>query len=189
MKRSDIINYAMTLEGETGHCEVLNIYNSQKDLPRNYAVRLNDAWCATFVSAIFLKYGWSSISECSCQKMIDKAKKITRWCDASYKAGKGDIIMYDWGNNGSVDHVGIICDVTDTAYIVREGNKNKTIGNRTVMKNDSCIEGFIIPPYEEESHKDKLLERVEGINFELLYKYSGADGVKQEMLKLINEGY
>ena len=121
--------------------------------------------------------------------MIDKAKKITRWCDASYNASKGDIIMYDWGNNGSIDHVGIICDVTDTAYIVREGNKNKTIGNRTVMKNDSCIEGFIIPPYEEESHKDKLLERVNGINFELLYKYSGADGVKNEMLKLINEGY
>lgn len=189
MKRSEVISYAMSLSGESGHCEVLNIYNSQKDLPRNYAVRLNDPWCATFISALFLKYGWSSISECSCEKMIEKGKSISRWCDKSYNAGKGDIIFYDWNSDNVSDHVGIICDVTDSAYIVREGNKSKTIGNRTIMKNDKTIKCFIIPPYEEESHKDRLLERVEGINFELLYKYSGADGVKQEMLKLINEGY
>lgn len=189
MKRSEIINYAMSLEGETGHCEVLNIYNSQKVLPRNYAVRLNDAWCATFVSAIFLKYGWSSISECSCDKMKEKAIKINRWCDKSYNAGKGDIIFYNWDGNSTLDHVGIICDITDTAYIVREGNKSNSVGNRTILKVDKTVAGFIIPPYEEESHKDKLLERVEGINFELLYKYSGAEGVKNEMLRLINEGY
>lgn len=196
MKRSDITNYVMTLSGESGHVEVLNIYNSQKDLPRNYAVRLNDPWCATFVSAVFLKYGWSSISECSCEKMIEKAKKCSRWVeDDSYKAQKGDIILYDWQDSGSgdnvgtADHVGIIVDVTDSAFIVREGNYNKTIGNRTVVINGKYIRGFITPPYEEETHKDKLLERVNGIDFDLLYKYSGGDGVKQEMLKLINEGY
>ena len=189
MKRSDVINYALSLSGENGHCEVLNIYNGQKDLPRNYAVRLNDPWCAVFVSACFLKYGWSSVSECSCDKMKEKAIKVKRWCDKSYQATKGDIILYNWDGNSTLDHVGIICDITDTAYIVREGNKSKTIGNRTIMKSDKYISGFIIPPYEEESHKDRLLERVNGIDFELLYKYSGAEGVKQEMLRLINEGY
>lgn len=196
MKRNDVINYAMSLSGETGHTTVLQIYNAQKTLPRGYAVRLNDAWCATFVSALFLKYGWDSISECSCDKMIEKAKKCSRWVeDDSYSASKGDVILYDWqdpgsgDNKGSADHVGIIVDVTDTAYIVREGNYNKTIGNRTINKNGRYIRGFITPPYEEESHKDKLLERVAGIDFDLLYKYSGAEGVKNEMLRLINEGY
>ena len=72
MLRNDVINYASSLSGEAGHTEVLRIYNSQKTLPRGYAVRLNDPWCATFVSACFLKYGYSDISECSCDEMIKK---------------------------------------------------------------------------------------------------------------------
>ena len=196
MKRTDVINYAMSLSGESGHTTILQIYNAQKDLPRNYAVRLNDPWCATFVSAVMLKFGYSGISECSCSQMIEKAKKCSRWVeDDTYIAQKGDIVLYDWQDSGSgdnkgvPDHVGIIVDVTDTAFIVREGNKSGSIGNRTVIKNGRYIRGFITPPYETESNKDKLLERVNGINFELLYKYSGADGIKEEMLRLINEGY
>lgn len=196
MKRTDVINYALSLTGENGHCEVLNIYNAQKELPRNYAVRLNDAWCAVFVSALMLKYGYSGISECSCNEMIKKAKKASRWIEEdSYTASKGDIIMYDWqdtgsgDNTGTPDHVGIICDVTDTAYIVREGNKSGSIGNRTVLKNGRYIRGFILPPYEEDSNKDRIIERIEGIDFELLYKYSGAEGVKNEMIKIVKEGY
>ena len=196
MKRTDVLSFASSLSGETGHCEVLNIYNSQKSLPRNYAVRLNDPWCATFVSACFLKYGYDAISECSCNEMIKKAQKAGIWVeDDSYKPSLGDILMYDWQDNGkgdnqgTPDHVGIVIGISDTTITVREGNKSSSIGNRSVPINGKYIRGYITPPYEAASHLDLIIERIAGVDIDTLYKKSGASGVTNEMIRIVKEGY
>ena len=190
MKRNDIIDYAKSLTGETGHTEVLKIYNAQKSLPRGYAVRLNDAWCATFVSAIFLKYGYEDISECSCLEMAKKGANLGIFKKPSTDASVGDIIFYDWNGDNVFDHVGIIVGKTDTAYIVREGNKSSSIGNRTVYKSDKYIGGFIFPPYEKESdHLSLILNMIAGVDVDTLYKLKGAEGVKNEMIRIVKEGY
>lgn len=201
MLRNDVINYATSLSGESGHTEVLRIYNAQKTLPRGYAVRLNDPWCATFVSACFLKYGYSDISECSCDEMIKKAKAHNIWIeDDKYNAKAGDILMYDWGdssnnysttdNKGSADHVGIIIYADANSYKIIEGNKNKAIGTRVIAKNGRFIRGFITPPFEEKAstNKDKVIERIEGVDVDTLYKLKGAKGVKDEMIRIVKEG-
>lgn len=190
MKRTEIIDYCKSLTGESGHTTVLQIYNSQKKLPRGYAVRLNDAWCATFVSAVFLKFGYSDISECSCLEMGKKAANLGIFKKPTYNADLGDIIFYDWNGDNVFDHVGIIVGKTDTAYIVREGNKSSSIGNRTVYKSDKYIGGFILPPYEKEStHLDLILQMIAGVDIDTLYKLKGATGVRDEMIRIVKEGY
>lgn len=157
MKREDIVKTIKSLEGEAGHKKVLEVYNAQENLPRGYKVKDTDAWCATTVSAVFLMNGYSDISECSCPQMIEKAKAKGIWVeDDSYTPKIGDVIMYDWqdsgkgDNKGVADHVGIVISVTKNKIMVREGNKNKSIGNRDVLVDGVYIRGYITPPYEEE---------------------------------------
>lgn len=158
MKRSEIVSTINNLKGEEGHKKVLEVYNAQKPLPRGYKVKPTDAWCATTVSAVFLMNGYSDISECSCPQMIEKAKKKGIWVeDDAYVPQIGDIIMYDWqdsgkgDNTGVPDHVGIVISATKSKIVVREGNKNKSIGNRDVLVNGIFIRGYITPPYDSET--------------------------------------
>lgn len=157
MKREDVVKTINNLKGEEGHQKVLSVYNAQKPLPRGYKVKTTDAWCATTVSAVFLMNGYSDISECSCPQMIEKAKAKGIWVeDDAYTPKLGDVIMYDWQDSGKgdnvgvADHVGIVVSVTKSKIMVREGNKNKSIGNRDVTVNGIFIRGYITPPYEEE---------------------------------------
>lgn len=157
MKREDIVKTANSLKGEEGHQKILDVYNAQKPLPQGYKVKPTDAWCATFVSAVFLMNNYPDISECSCPRMIEKAKKLGIWVeDDAYTPKLGDIIMYDWQDTGKgddvgvADHVGIVVSVTKSKIMVREGNKNKSIGNRDVNVNGLYIRGYITPQYDEE---------------------------------------
>lgn len=145
-----------TINTITSHDQVLKIYNSQCTLPRGYKLKISDPWCAATVSAVFIQNGYDDISECSCDEMLKKAKKLGIWVeDDTYKPSPGDIILYDWQDSGSgdntgyPDHVGIVINTYDKYFIVREGNKGNTVGNRTVKYNDKYIRGFITPKYEK----------------------------------------
>lgn len=156
MKRNDIVNTIKSLEGETGHKRVLEIYNSQSSLPRGYKVKMTDAWCATTVSAVFLINGGCPFAECSCPRMVEKAKSLGIWVENdNYKPQPGDVIMYDWqdsgkgDNTGTPDHVGIVIAVNGSDLTIREGNKNKTIANRYLKVGGKYIRGYITPKYDE----------------------------------------
>ena len=154
MKRSEVVTTINSLKGEEGHQKVLKIYNAQKPLPRGYAVKAKDSWCAATVSAVFLLNGCKDFSECSCIQMVEKAKKAGLWKEAdNYKPKKGDVILYDWDdtdkgdNKGQPDHVGIVISVYKDRFTVREGNKNGAIGNREMKIDGKYIRGFITPKY------------------------------------------
>ena len=155
MNRTDICKTICSLSGEAGHQKVLEVYNSQKNLPRSYRLQNSDPWCAATVSAVFLLNGYDGFSECSCVMMIYKAKQLGIWVeDDAYKPQIGDVVMYDWqdtgwGDNvGVADHVGIVIGVSDTDITVREGNYNHSIRERVIKINGRYIRGFITPPYE-----------------------------------------
>ena len=132
--------------------------------------------------------------------MIKKAKALGIWVeDDKYNAKAGDVLMYDWGdssnnysttdNKGSADHVGIIIFADNNSYKIIEGNKNKAIGTRVIAKNGRFIRGFITPPYSEiVSNKDRTIERIQGVDVDTLYKLKGAQGVKDEMIRIVKEG-
>lgn len=166
--RSAIVDLAKSWigknEADGSHKTIIDIYNSRKPLPRGYKVRYTDAWCATFVSALAIKLGYTDIIpvECGCPEMVELAKNMGIWQESdTYTPKIGDIIMYDWqdsgsgDNRGTPDHVGIVSMVSGSIFQVIEGNKNNAVGTRTMTVNGKNIRGYICPKYDEESAGDE----------------------------------
>lgn len=157
-----LAQYIGIREGSASHNNIIKIYNTQGGNHR-YTMTNKDAWCATAVSAAFIAVGYKSIFpciECSCNEMIRLAKKNNIWVeDDSYNAEVGDVILYSWSDGGSGDcvdsanHVGIITNNDGKNFTVIEGNKNDTVGYRTIAINGRYIRGFITPRYIENSEE------------------------------------
>ena len=65
-------------EKDGTHEGIIDLYNAHKPLARGYAVKYTDAWCATFVSAVAIKLGYTDIipTECGCNQMIALFQKM-----------------------------------------------------------------------------------------------------------------
>ena len=146
-------------ESDGSHREIIDIYNSHKPLARGYKVKYTDAWCSTFVSAVAIKLGYTDIipTECGCEKHIQLFKVLGEWIeDESRIPNAGDIIFYDWDDNGvgdnrgSSDHVGIVEKVSGLSITVIEGNKNNSVERRIVQVNGRYIRGYGVPKYDIE---------------------------------------
>lgn len=144
-------------ESDGTHKEVIDVYNSHKPLARSYPLSYTDAWCAGFVSAVAIKCGATDIipTEVSCSKMIDLCKKIGIYIEDESRAPcVGDIVFYDWeddgngDNKGTPNHVGIVSEVGSKTFEVIEGNKDNAVGVRTVEINGKYIRGYACPRYE-----------------------------------------
>lgn len=147
-------------ESNGTHKSIIDIYNAHKPLARGYKVKYTDEWCATFVSAVAIKLGYTSIipTECSCQQMIELFKKKGKWIENENRTPKpGDIIFYDWGdsgkgdNKGSADHVGIVEKVSGGKITVIEGNYSSAVKRRILAVNGKFIRGYGVPAYDKET--------------------------------------
>ena len=143
-------------ESNGSHRKIIDLYNSHKPLARGYPVKYTDAWCATFVSAVFIEAGLTEIAptECGCGAMINLYKKIGRWEENdAYVPSPGDVVMYDWQDNGvgdntgAADHVGIVASVSGNSIKVIEGNMSDAVGYRTLRVNGKYIRGYCLPKY------------------------------------------
>lgn len=143
-------------ESDGSHKKVLDVYNSHKPLPRGVKMLTSYAWCAATVSAAFIKAGLTDIGfvECSCSKMIELYKAKGRWKeDDSYVPQPGDLVMYDWDDNGAGDctgapeHVGMVVSVANKVIRVIEGNKNDAVEYRNLSVNSRYIRGYCLPDY------------------------------------------
>lgn len=153
---------------------IIDLYNSHKPLARGYKMKYTDHWCATTVSAAFIKAGLTDIAptECSCAKMIELYKGLGRWEEKdSHTPAIGDIIMYDWeddgkGDNiGHPDHVGIVSKISGKNITVIEGNKNNAVGKRTLKLNGLYIRGYCLPDYASKVSKTAGLVAIEKVEF------------------------
>lgn len=142
--------------------KIIDLYNSQKPLPVGYKVAYSDAWCATTVSAVGVKLGLTNyiLPECSCGRMIELYKKAGRWEENdAYVPQLGDLVMYDWGDNGigdnkgAPDHVGMVTKVSNNKITVIEGNKNDAVAYREISVNGRYIRGFCLPDYKTAAKK------------------------------------
>lgn len=143
-------------EANGSHKSIIDLYNSHKPLARGYVVKYTDSWCATFVSAISIKLGYTDIipTECGCEQMIELFKKIGSWEENDARTPKpGDVIFYDWQDNGIgdnkgwSDHVGIVEKVSGTTITIIEGNKNNAVERRIINVNAKTIRGYGVPKY------------------------------------------
>jgi len=144
-------------EGSAEHKAILKVFNDS-GLCSRYKMTVNDAWCATAVSAAFIATGLTDIFpcvECGCERMVTLAKNAGIWVENdAYVPATGDVILYDWDdsgsgdNTGNSDHVGIVVSVSGSTIKVIEGNKTDTVGYRSIAVNGKYIRGFICPKYD-----------------------------------------
>ncbi|MFR7474707.1 hypothetical protein [Frisingicoccus sp.] len=105
-------------ESDGSHKKIIDTYNACKPLPRSYAVKYTDAWCTTFASAVGIKAGLTDIipRECSCNQFIQLAKNMGIWVENdAYTPSAGDMILYDWDDNGVGDNTGKVTNKAEGA--------------------------------------------------------------------------
>lgn len=184
-------------EANGKHKKIIDLYNAHKPLARGYAVQYTDEWCATTVSAAFIKNGLTDIAptECSCPKMIDLYKAKGRWQESdSYVPSPGDIIMYDWedsgkgDNTGAPNHVGIVASVSGDSIQVIEGNKGEAVAYRTLAVNGKYIRGYCLPDYAGRATKKTGGNTVD-VTLNVLKKGSKGEDVKALQMLLNGHGY
>ena len=141
--------------------EIVDIYNSYKPLARDTKGEYEEAWCTTFVTASAIKSDMVDIMprERICRYMIDQYKELGLWVENdAYVPKPGDLILYDWEDNGKGDctgapnHIGIVVKVENGIITDIEGNNNDKYGHpvsyRTVSVNGRYIRGFMTPRFD-----------------------------------------
>lgn len=146
-------------EADGSHKKIIDVYNSHKPLARGYKVKYTDEWCATTVSAVAVKLGYTKIipTECSCTRMIELLKKIGAWEENdAYVPKPGDLMFYNWeapatgDDKSDADHVGIVEKVSGNTITVIEGNYSNSVKRRTIPVNHRYIRGYGVPKYDVE---------------------------------------
>lgn len=134
-------HYIGVHEGTKTHHKIIDDYNKIRPLPRNYKVTYNDAWCATFAS--FVMKHCNAINppyECGVQDMYKKALKNGQIVSTPKV---NDFVLYDWGNDGSLNHIGVISAINYDILTVIEGNKNDEVGVRHISKHSPYVAYYI----------------------------------------------
>lgn len=155
---ADTINaWVGATKGSAKHLDILEVYNNHRPLARGYKVQVNDAYCATTVSAAYIRAGIAEYTgtECGVEKYTLVAKKLGIWVENDAHTPKiGDACVYDWDDNGkgdctgAGDHIGIVTQVGTGSFVVTEGNMSGgKVGKRTMAINGRYIRGFICPDF------------------------------------------
>lgn len=149
-KVADIItSWVGATKGSAKHLEILAIYNGHKPLARGYTVKTTDAYCATTVSAAYIKAGIAEYTgtECGVEKYVEIAKGLGIWIENdAHKPEIGDACVYDWDDSGVgdctgyADHIGIVTKTATSTFVVTEGNMSGgKVGTRTMAVNGKYI--------------------------------------------------
>lgn len=109
------------------------------------------AWCACFVSWCGNECGY--LDEGVLPKFSAVSTGITwfqerdLWMDSSYIPDAGDIIFFDWEQDGGPDHVGIVEKVENGTIYTIEGNSGNECKEKSYAIDAEVIYGFGTPEY------------------------------------------
>ena len=160
-------------ESDGSHKKIIDTYNACKPLSRdNICKPCLDTYsgCKSSTPRICILYSITSREwltdiiprECSCNQFIQLAKNMGIWVENdAYTPSAGDMILYDWDDNGvgdntgSADHIGIVVSVSGGVIKVIEGNKSNAVGYRDLAVNGKYIRGFVTPKYSSKATKEE----------------------------------
>ena len=135
-----IVQVALTQEGNGG-----DTYWSW------YGFSSREEWCACFVSWCADQCGYIEagvIPKFSlCSAGMEWFESRGQFMDGSYVPASGDLVFFDWGNDGSVDHVGIVESVVDGTVYTVEGNSGDKVAKRSYPIGYGQIVGYGVPTY------------------------------------------
>ena len=104
---------------------------AQQQIGNDYVKYCNDMgyphrieWCACFISWLATQLNLTDVIpvDMSCNRQIEKFKKLNAKVTKALVPDVGDIIYYDWDNSGDADHVGIVENNDGHMITVIEGN-------------------------------------------------------------------
>lgn len=110
-------------------------------------------WCACFVSWCANQCGYIEAGIipkfANCQNEgVSWFKTVGLWKDAGYLPQSGDIIFFDWENDGTSDHVGIVEKTENSTIFTIEGNTSNDVCKQNKYNiNSSDILGYGTPAY------------------------------------------
>ena len=137
--------YVGVKEGTTGFINLVKYYNQNciNLVPKNrkYQMKLTDEWCAMFCSVIAHQTGIKEFPyEVSVYYMWQRAKQLGLITD---EPKQNYLVIYDWNNDGTLNHVGIVNQVVGNKINVIEGNYDRCVKYRTIDVNSNVIHGYI----------------------------------------------
>lgn len=147
-------------EKDGSHREIIDLYNAHEPLARGYRVKYDDAWCATFDSAVAIQCGLTDIipTECGCEKQIELFRALNAWVEEDdYIPLPGDLIFYhrnclELGDcKKRADHVGIVVGTCGPFIKVIEGNYKNKVTYRITKVNAAHIRGYGVPDYKSKA--------------------------------------
>ncbi len=109
-------------------------------------------WCAIFVSWVANEAGYINNNTfpkfSNVKQGIEWFKVAGQWENSGYIPKSGDIIFFDWEQDGKANHVGIVERVENNSIYTIEGNSiNDECRQQIYSINDDVIYGFGTPLY------------------------------------------
>jgi hypothetical protein len=111
------------------------------------------AWCAIFVSWCANECGYLDagiiprFAACERQGIVWFTERGLYQTDDGYIPKPGDIIFFDWEQDGHSDHVGIVEYVEGEVVHTVEGNTTNSVARRSYRLDDPDVIGFGCPLY------------------------------------------
>lgn len=139
---SNMVSIALTQVGNTGGLIYWKWYGFNSRVE----------WCAIFVSYIAEQAGYISagiipkFASCDTQG-VTWFKAVGQWKDKGFIPKAGDIIFFDWEQDGKADHVGIVEKVENNVVYTIEGNSNDECRINNYGVNSKDILGYGTPMY------------------------------------------
>ena len=118
---------------------------------RWYGFETRTEWCACFVSWCADQCGYINTGVfpkfASCSQGIMWFQEHDRWRAGSYIPKRGDIIFFDWDNDGISDHVGIVERAENGTVYTIEGNSGDVCRSGSYEVGSGCIFGYGVLDY------------------------------------------
>lgn len=169
--------------GSIGLDRLMKYYNDfcypYVDKERKYRIQPNDEWCAMFTSVIANKCGIGAEKfpyEVSVFYQRRWAMSHQKYYTDISKIKPNDLVIYDWKNNGTYDHVGFVVSVTGGVLTAIEGNKADTVAYRKIDVRSSQIDGFISIDYDAKNYPSNLVNDVDRVAVLALRTVTGLYG-------------
>lgn len=109
----------------------------------------NNPWCASFVSYCAVAGGLEFPDYCTfgtrgdsyCPTFKTDAERWGLWRERYWHPTAGDFVLYDWQNDGVLDHIEMVLNDDGTNLVTIGGNVGNAVAYRT--RNRANVGGFI----------------------------------------------
>lgn len=109
----------------------------------------NNPWCASFTSYCAVAAGLAFPPFCTfgtkgdayCPTFKTDAQRWGTWRERYWHSAPGDFVLYDWGNDGVLDHIEIVLNDDGTNLVTIGGNVSNAVAYRA--RSRANVGGFI----------------------------------------------